>query len=184
MTEDAPEDLWAVLDQARAHSQGQPAAHWQRIDALARRTQAHQGAVRALLETRLRALLDKLPAPADTVDAPAAPASGLRQLLDSLPAAADGQGLPDLKTVQAHRDTWLRLRAEQQVAQSQGRLPEQAGPMNSQRLLLDALQHMRTSSPGYLQHFITQAEALLWLDQALRPSTPKPPTKKSAKGSR
>ena len=73
----------------------------------------------------------------------------------------------DLNIVQQHRGAWTQLRAEQRVAQSQTALPDQAGPLNSQLLLHRALTLMRETSPGYLQHLMGQAEALMWLEQAL-----------------
>lgn len=73
----------------------------------------------------------------------------------------------DLNIVQQHRSAWTQLRAEQRVAQSQTALPDQAGPLNSQLLLHRALTLMRETSPGYLQHLMGQAEALMWLEQAL-----------------
>ncbi len=73
----------------------------------------------------------------------------------------------DLNIVQQHRGAWTQLRAEQRVAQSQTALPDQAGPLNSQLLLHRALTLMRETSPGYLQHLMGQAEALIWLEQAL-----------------
>lgn len=188
-------DLAAAV--AAAHARGQTAANplpWRHIEALAQRTAAHQGAVRQLLEARLRTLLAALPpewsedaAPAAAAPSPAAgdtPARPLRALLARLQhAAAQGAGgpsaptthaepaavasaPPELKVVQRHRGAWARLRAEQRLAQAQTALPEQAGPLNSQRLLHRALTLMRETAPGYLQHFLHQAEALAWLEHA------------------
>lgn len=185
-------DLAAALAAARAR--GQAATNplpWRHIEALAQRTTAHQGPVRQLLEARLRALLAALPAEwpdaphaAPTPAAGGAPARPLRELLARLQlAAAHGAGdpsappthaepaaaasaPPELKVVQRHRGAWARLRAEQRVAQAQTALPEQAGPLNSQRLLHRALTLMRETAPGYLQHFLHHAEALAWLEHA------------------
>ena len=82
-------------------------------------------------------------------------------------AAGTGRPPRDLNIVQQHRSAWTQLRAEQRVAQSQTALPDQAGPLNSQLLLHRALTLMRETSPGYLQHLMGQAEALMWLEQAL-----------------
>ena len=82
-------------------------------------------------------------------------------------AAGTSRPPRDLNIVQQHRSAWTQLRAEQRVAQSQTALPDQAGPLNSQLLLHRALTLMRETSPGYLQHLMGQAEALMWLEQAL-----------------
>ena len=78
---------------------------------------------------------------------------------------------PELKTVRQHRAAWSQLRAEQRVAEAHTALPDQAGPLNSQRLLHRALTLMRETSPGYLQHFTAQADALMWLERALAAPT-------------
>ena len=190
-----PTPLQAALNAARAA--GGPVAdptRWQRIEALARRADAHQGATRQLLDARLQALLAELapsadvapaPVPAPAQDAagdiprPASPAQALRALRAQLEptqddaatqaaSAPDASAAPrDLKVVHQHRAAWTQLRAEQLAAQSQTALPDQAGPLNSQLLLHRALTLMRETSPGYLQHLMGQAEALMWLEQAL-----------------
>ena len=68
------------------------------------------------------------------------------------------------------------------VAQSHSALPKQAGPLNSQLLLHRALTLMRETSPGYLQHFMSQAEALMWLERSQAKPVPKPkvPARKPA----
>ena len=69
---------------------------------------------------------------------------------------------------------------EQRVAEAQTALPDQAGPLNSQLLLHRALALMRETAPGYLRHFMAQAEALMWLEQALEP--PAAPPKATPRG--
>jgi predicted NBD/HSP70 family sugar kinase len=72
----------------------------------------------------------------------------------------------ELKAVRAHRATWSRLRVDQQMNKAQALVPGNAGPLNTQRLVLQALQSMRAASPEYTQRFMAQVESLLWLDQA------------------
>jgi hypothetical protein len=55
------------------------------------------------------------------------------------------------------------------VTQALTQVPDNAGPLNTQRLLNQALQLMRDAAPQYLQHLMAHAEALLWLDQASLP---------------
>jgi len=60
--------------------------------------------------------------------------------------------------------TWARLRVDQQLARALARQPDNAGPLNSQRLMLQTLQRLRQLSPAYLQRFMAHADALLWLE--------------------
>lgn len=75
-----------------------------------------------------------------------------------------GQG--ELKSLAYFRDTWSKLHIDRQLAQALAEAPDNAGPLNSQRLMLQALQLMRETSPEYLARFMSHAEALLWLEQA------------------
>jgi hypothetical protein len=74
--------------------------------------------------------------------------------------------LPALKSVQRHQGTWARLSAERRLARSLAEVPAGSGPLNSQWLLQRALQRLQALSPAYLQHFVAQADALLWLERA------------------
>jgi len=134
-----------------------------RIEALARRAAAHQGEARRLLANKqhlLQASINIEAAPAGTAAPPRASAlAGL--LADIARHSPKGAGL---KTVREHRSTWAQLHVDQRLHQAQSRLPDNAGPLNTQRLLLQALSLMRDTSPPYLQHFMAHAETLLWLE--------------------
>jgi hypothetical protein len=157
------------------------------VEAMARRTAAQQGEARRLLEARLAELVAGFttpPAPTQPAAAPGRPAPGpLASLLVPLgdrsgrpsatrlpagqpaghgPAPASAAGEPP--ALDYFRATWSRLQTEQRLAQSQARLPGNAGPLNSQHLVHRALMLMHELSPGYLQHFMGQVDALLWLD--------------------
>ncbi|MEK8045369.1 DUF2894 domain-containing protein [Ideonella margarita] len=81
-------------------------------------------------------------------------------------AAYPAANLPELKTVQLFRSTWSRLGVEQRLSQALAKVPENAGPLNTQRLLNQALTLMNQTAPGYLEHLLNQVDALLWLEQA------------------
>ena len=119
----------------------------------------------------LSALLARLQAGGMAAGAGSAASAGAERAAATSPsaplAARTSRPPRDLNIVQQHRSAWTQLRAEQRVAQSQTALPDQAGPLNSQLLLHRALTLMRETSPGYLQHLMGQAEALMWLEQAL-----------------
>lgn len=74
--------------------------------------------------------------------------------------------MPELRTVQRDRDTWARLRLDEQLARSQQQAPDNPGPLNSHLLALRALRAMHELSPAYLSRFAAQVEALMWLDGA------------------
>lgn len=95
-------------------------------------------------------------------------------------------GLPELKSAARFRPGWTRLRAEQRVRQALSQAPDQAGPFNSQMLLLRSLELLRKLSPAYLEHLVAQVDSLLWLEQAQikaprRSQAAKSPSKASGK---
>lgn len=190
-----PDQALARVAAWRAQAPGHAPLRLGLIEALARRTAQQAGPARAVLEARLAALLAEHQAefPAELASAlpsPSAPAprapSGLAELVaqlggavPSLPAAAAGDGAepalgpagaaaapPELKTVRYFRSTWQRLGVRQRLVQSLAQVPDNAGPLNTQRLLHQALLLMDEHSPEALQHLVTQVETLLWLEQA------------------
>jgi hypothetical protein len=64
------------------------------------------------------------------------------------------------------RSTWSRLRVERQLTQSQAQVPENAGPLHSDRLVLRALQTLRELSPAYLNRYMAYVDTLMGLEQA------------------
>ena len=93
---------------------------------------------------------------------PAAPSAGEGPVRASLPPGPDHA--PDLQSLGYFRDTWSRLSAERRVTQSLADVPENAGPLNSRRLVHRALVSMRELSPDYLHRFVAYVDALLWLE--------------------
>lgn len=192
MTAPAPAAADALdqrLDLLRtAGAQQREAARFHIAAALARRRAGHAGVVRQRLDARLALLLDDLqqrlavPA-AGAAAAPAGPGPLARLCAELAP----GTGRPgELRTVQQHGGTWARLRIDQQLHRASGRQPGQAGPLNSQRLMLQALQQLRRLSPAYLQRFMAQAETLLWLHDlgaAAEGAAPTPPPTPRRRGS-
>lgn len=80
--------------------------------------------------------------------------------------AAPSTRAPELKAIAIFRDDWSRLSTEQQLTQTLAQAPENAGPMNSQHLVLRSLQVMRDIAPAYLQGFMSYVDTLIWLEQA------------------
>lgn len=88
-----------------------------------------------------------------------------RPISKSTSAARRQQG-PELKSVAIFRNEWSKLSTEQQLTQTLAQAPENAGPMNSQHLVLRSLELMRDISPDYLQGFMSYIDTLIWLDHA------------------
>jgi hypothetical protein len=82
------------------------------------------------------------------------------------PSAGHNSPTAELKSVAYFRNTWSRLSTEQQLTQTLAQAPANAGPMNSQHLVLRSLETMRDISPDYLQNFMSYIDALIWLDHA------------------
>ncbi len=77
----------------------------------------------------------------------------------------------ELKAVRDYRSTWSRLAVEQRLHQALASVPSNAGPLNTQRLVHQALRTLNTLSPAYLQRLVVQGEALLWLEQLSAPAS-------------
>lgn len=103
----------------------------------------------------------------------------IRALAQDLPlGAAPGAGgdtdpaCGELKSVAFFRDSWISLSVNQQLSAALAQVPDNAGPLNSHLLALQSLELMRDVSPGYLQHFMSYVDGLLWLELAENGSKP------------
>lgn len=147
--------------------------HQHYLQVLARRAAAQDGAVRELLEARLRAAsvvkapaASEEPAPAVPAKAPANATSLLAALNQHIRERQQAQGNgPELRSSRRFRQSWSRLAAADRVDRALTRGPDNAGPLNAHGLVVRSLALMRELSPDYLQQFLAQADALLWLEQ-------------------
>lgn len=161
------------------------------LQILAARLPGQPEAVQRVLAQRLQLALGAYAERASLTSAPPctaarlAAASPLAQLNQELKAraradadramvAGDGGGASasDMKSVRQFGEVWLKIAAERQVTQALNRGPENAGPLNPHKLMLRTFSLMRGLSPDYLRHFLSQMDALLWLEQAQ--ARPKP----------
>ncbi len=93
--------------------------------------------------------------------------SGIRcSVGDAVPVGSVVAPDAELKSLRYFRSTWSRLSLEQQLSRALAQAPDNAGPLNSHFLVLQALIRMRDIAPQYLEGFIAHAQALLWLEQA------------------
>ena len=158
------------------------------LEALARRTRDHEGAVKRLLEEKLThavaAYQERLAQHADAASdvqrrksppAQTALAELTRYLTQHLPRNVQANGdesdasigaRPELKSLRYFRATWSKLSVDKQLALAIEQGPEKAGPLNSHQLVLRSLTAMRDISPAYLSRFMSYVDALLWLDLA------------------
>ena len=163
------------------------------IEALARRAALHHGAVRRVLEEklqRLRAVQVLQPASRPVAAGQATqpgPLAGLLAHIARQPGASPLQNTAvsaapgastaavgvELKAIRDYRSTWARLSAERSLHLALAKVPGNAGPLNTQRLLHQALRLMQDASPDYLLHFMAHAEALLALDRVNSTLPPK-----------
>jgi len=171
--------------QAAGAAQHDP-VHWHYLQTLARRADQQEPAVRQRLETRLHGLLAALqqrmhsaaplpPAGRRGAGDALAPLRELRRMLEQ-PSASPDLAAPtdppppavrtELRAVRQARETWSRLSADKQLAAALAQAPQNAGPINSQQVVLRTLQRMRALSPAYFQQFMSYADTLLCLEQA------------------
>lgn len=187
------------------------------LEALSRRVAVQPASIQTTLRQKLAALADELSRPsAPAINAiqpdshsplaallqhigqhehPENPASDASRAASTVnpkkrpkSARPAGNQAPELKAVTIFRDAWSKLSTEQQLTQTLAQAPENAGPMNSQHLVLRSLELMRDLAPDYLQGFMSYIDTLIWLEHAApsrtpaqRPAPAKPPaTRKKA----
>lgn len=149
------------------------AARIAQLAALARRVENAAPRVRELLRKKLAQGQADLPAPAAPEIAPIAvrPRGKARFTCEPLASLNRKAGGPaagqDLPSAIRFRRSWSRSRAAERVVEASSSKPAQAGPLNSQVLMLESLELMRQLSPDYLRRFVAHAEALLWLEGAV-----------------
>ena len=187
-------DLHAVLDALRSDGAAERyPVRFAYLEALARRAAAQPEAVRRGLTDKVNAMARDLATPAALLaEAPeeyaASPLSELLAYIDQYAyekpdatssttntAALRAQPIPELRSIVCFHETWTRLSVEQQLAETLACAPENAGPLNSQHLVLRSLQLMRDIAPDYLQGFMSYVDTLIWLEHAS-------PAKPAAKG--
>jgi hypothetical protein len=141
------------------------------IEALERRVGVQPAAVQRLLQARLQLLRSTAPQPPEA-PTPAARHTPLADLLAHLAQHSGSAATAELKAVRDYRSTWTRLGVQRRLTQSSTQVPHNAGPLNTQRLLHEALTLLDDTAPAYLQRLVQQVEALLVLEQLNPPAVP------------
>ncbi|KLI98985.1 DUF2894 domain-containing protein [Luteimonas sp. FCS-9] len=154
------------------HAQGLDRRQPLRVHAVAamlRRADGLQGAPREALLQRADALAQALDAVSgttapDTAARPAAPGP-LGALAQAMHAGHAATPYPELPALDAFRRLWSAVRIGSQVRRSLAKTSDDAGPLNSSRLVHRSLTLMRQVSPEYLQHFLAYVDTLSGLAQ-------------------
>ncbi len=162
---------------------------WHYLQTLAARTAEQSGLAQNLLNSKLEQALHAFEARrrhAEAAPTPINPASSplalLLQEMQSSAARSSAALPPENPRVKQFRQQLRKISMQKQVRHALAQAPQNAGPINSQMLVLRALDLMRSLSPAYLHRFMTHLDTLLCLEEAeKKPLTPKratPPTKK------
>ena len=185
---DAPQsELSELLDALRsAGAQHIDPVQWHYLETLTQRWEQAHGAVRDTLEIKLRVALADYDAKFQQAQISSAlltsrapsPGAGLAALVELNryihgktkattveEANGDGRNATEMKSVHQFKQAWSKINTEEKVAQALTQGPENAGPLNSHRLVLRSLALMRDLSPSYLQRFMLHMDTLLWLDK-------------------
>lgn len=86
---------------------------------------------------------------------------------DNVPSASETHGpARELASVRRFGETWSKVASEQQLLAALENAPANAGPLNSQRLMVQTLQRMHRLSDHYLHRFLAHANALIALEDA------------------
>ena len=184
----------ALLAQLReAGAAARDPVGWHYAEVLATRTRTERGPVQAQLLGKLQAALDALtqrlatgpdapattpataPAPAPAASAALAALAHERQRLQNAQAASSPSAWSttpntsqDSPRVRQVRRQLGRMRVQKQVSQALAQAPHNAGPINSQMLVLRAFALLRERSPEYLHRLMTEIDTLLCLEDAER----------------
>jgi len=95
---------------------------------------------------------------------------GLVDLVARLDAASGSAAhFPELPSLGPMRDAWQALHTQTRLRMALEQAPAEGGPLNSAVLVHRLFETLQALSPGYLQHFITHADALAWLERLPSP---------------
>lgn len=98
-----------------------------------------------------------------TAERGAAPGQPGRRVV---PGQVTAPAQPTVPELDYFRDTWERQQVSRHLTRSLARPTDNAGPLNSHRLALRALDSMRQLSPAYTRQFVVYLDALNWMSRA------------------
>lgn len=106
------------------------------------------------------------------------PLRGLNRYIHQVTQSNSPQGpqaWPEMKNLAGFREVWANIAVDDQLDRAMVRQPDNAGPLNSHRLVLRTLSLMRQASPDYLRRLMNQIDTLLWLEQVQAADTESKP---------
>lgn len=112
-------------------------------------------------------LLTRQPQGAARPEAPGTPQAAAPATPRTTGSFSSPAALPELQTLTRFKHTWARLSADRALSHARERVPDQAGPLNSEHLVHQALALMRAVAPGYLDRFMGHVDALSAIDHLL-----------------
>ncbi|HTJ93519.1 MAG TPA: DUF2894 domain-containing protein [Pararobbsia sp.] len=71
----------------------------------------------------------------------------------------------DVEVLDYVRDVWEKVSSESQWRQFSTQVPGNAGPLNTEKLMVRALSLMRDVSPDYVRQFLSYVNALSWMER-------------------
>ena len=94
--------------------------------------------------------------------------------IENVAASSSPARAVEMKSVQQFRQSWHRMKVQDQVEHALQQGPANAGPLNSHRLVLRTVGLMQDLSPAYLHHFMSHLDTMLQLDTMTLPQAAKP----------
>ncbi len=91
--------------------------------------------------------------------------------VSSSTATQNQGGHNDLSIMRQFRQSQVKHLSGQQLTRTIEEGPEDAGPLNSQALIIRSLTTMQELSPSYINRFVSYIDTLLWLEQADKEGT-------------
>lgn len=92
----------------------------------------------------------------------------VQSFTDSLPTPTSSSStkINELKSLQFFRASWSKNITDTLVSRALNSAPENAGPLNPQKLVTKTLSAMRDISPEYVGRLVSHVDDLLWLEKA------------------
>lgn len=78
----------------------------------------------------------------------------------------DSERSGELRAMRQFREAWAKRVLDKAVAHAMEEAPEDAGPLNAHRLVIQAVSLMQDISPAYLNRFVSYVDTLHWLERA------------------
>jgi hypothetical protein len=147
------------------------------LEALVRRQATQPAPVQALLQARALAQVQEVVRALQAALANGEVPMPAPSVQPQVPWPRPAHASHELASAQRFKRAWARTHTQDSVQRAILQRPANAGPLNSQALVLDALAMLGDLPGDYLHRFIGHAESLLWLEAAGAQAAPAPARK-------